>query len=355
MSNTLKNRMEATFFVQADHCNPNGDPDAGNLPRVDAGTGIGYMTDVCIKRRIRDCVMDMYPGVPGMNIIMQKSTNINRFIAEAFEATGAPPFTKPVKKGKDAGEEGENTGRTRTQTDAAREWLCKNFFDVRTFGAVLSTGQNAGQVQGAVQIDFSKSIDPIIPDNIGITRACVAKDAKDALTTAEYAAWEEKNPHLRTMGRKCFVPFALYRVNLHVSANLAARTGFTEADFNALVEVISRMFDDNLSSSKSGLSLVGPVIIFKHVGDPDKPVDVQERQARLGRAPAQNLFELVTVERKNGAEREPTSRNDYDARIDLQSVPRGIEVGFFSYGDDEITWGEIPTSARWLKALSADD
>lgn len=223
------------------------------------------------------------------------------------------------------------------------------FYDVRTFGAVLSTGPNAGQVRGPVQISFARSIDPILPLDISITRMVVADGDKDK-DSAYYEALEKETPEdrLRTMGRKQFISYGLYEVRGFISANLAAETGFDDADLKALFEAILNMYEHDRSASKGEMSVISPLIIFKHIGT-DADDAQRTRQAKLGCAPAHKLFELVEIQKKAEIEY-PRSYKDYNCSIRLDAVPSGVEVGFMENPFDAVIWGNLPAGSDWLKA-----
>lgn len=325
----IKNRYEFIYYVACTNANPNGDPDMGNAPRIDPQTMKGYITDVATKRRIRNYVDMAYAGEEGMNIIIQQATNINRHIARAKREAGF----EDCAKGKDA-------------VYAGRKKACELFYDVRTFGAVMSTGPNAGQVRGPVQITFGKSLDAILPLDISITRMAVA-EGKD-MTVEEYQKWEDERPEdaLRTMGRKQIIPFGLYEVRGFVSANLTGETGFDERDLGILFEAILNMYEHDRSSSKGEMAVVSPLIIFKHVGTDGNEAQ-RARQAKLGCAPAHKLFELVRVSKKEGVDA-PRSYRDYDASVRLDAVPNGVQMGFLSTPDGEIRWGELPEGEDWF-------
>lgn len=325
----IQNRYEFMYFVSCTNANPNGDPDMGNTPRVDPQTMQGYITDAATKRRIRNYVDTAYQGENGMNIIIQQSTNLNRFIAQAKRAAGV-----------------EDCAKTKNEIYKGRQKACELFYDVRTFGAVMSTGPNAGQVRGPVQITFGKSLDPVLPLDISITR--VQATMGDPSTVEEYLEQEENTPNdkLRTMGRKQFIPFGLYEVRGFISANLAAETGFDEHDLNVLFEAILNMYEHDHSASKGEMSVVSPLIIFKHVGT-DTDENQRQRQAKLGCAPAHKLFELVDVHKKPEVEF-PRSYLDYDALVRLEQVPKGVQIGFQSGPYDEIVWDKLPESEHWF-------
>jgi CRISPR-associated protein Csd2 len=327
----IKNRYEFMYYVSCTNANPNGDPDMGNTPRIDPETMQGYITDVATKRRIRNYVDMAYHDEAGMNIIIQQATNINRHIARAKREAGV----EECAKGKEAVYEG-------------RRKACELFYDVRTFGAVMSTGPNAGQVRGPVQITFGKSLDPVLPLDISISRMAVADKVKDNATVEEYEAWEaeQSEDKLRTMGRKQFIPFGLYEVRGFISANLAAETGFDDNDLRILFESILNMYEHDRSASKGEMAVVSPLIIFQHVGT-DSDEDQRARQAKLGCAPAHKLFDLVKVQKKAAVEY-PRSYRDYAATVQLDKVPKGVRVGFQSAAFGEITWDALPEGEDWF-------
>ena len=230
---------------------------------------------------------------------------------------------------------------------AGRKKACELFYDVRAFGAVMSTGPNAGQVRGPVQITFGTSLDPILPMDISITRMAVTENVKED-TVEAYLELEKNTPEdkLRTMGRKQLIPFGLYEVRGFISANLAAETGFDENDLNILFEAIMNMYEHDHSASKGEMAVVSPLIIFKHVGtDTDEAQRV--RQAKLGCAPAHKLFELVKVTKKPEVE-SPRSYHDYDATVNFNKMPAGVEIGFKEDEFSPIVWNELPESESWF-------
>lgn len=326
----IQNRYEFMYYVACTNCNPNGDPDMGNTPRIDPQTMQGYLTDVSTKRRIRNYVQMACAGEDGMEIIVQQSTNLNRHIARAKREAGF----EDCAKGKEA-------------VYAGRRKACELFFDVRTFGAVMSTGPNAGQVRGPVQITFGKSLDPILPLDISITRMATAEKYGDNTVEAyleqEQAESEDK---LRTMGRKQIIPFGLYEVRGFISANLAGETGFDDHDLKILFEAILNMYEHDHSASKGEMAVVSPLIIFKHVGT-DSDAKQRVRQAKLGCAPAHKLFDLVKVEKKADV-RYPRSYHDYTASVNLDAVPAGVEIGFQSSAFGDITWNRLPEEESWF-------
>ncbi len=322
----IDNRYEFLFYVQCRNGNPNGDPDLGNTPRMDPEDAHGYITDVAIKRRLRNYVQVAYAGEPGMEMLVRSASNINTGIAKAKEAAGV----EACAKGKD-------------EVYAGRRKACEMFYDVRTFGAVMSTGPNAGQVRGPVQIQFGRSIDPIQALDISITRMATADKAGGAKTAAEYVAWEQAQDEdsLRTMGRKQLIPYGLYEVRGYISANLAQETGFDEEDLKVLFEAILNMYEHDRSASKGEMSVVTPLIVFRHTGT-DSNLEQRKRQAKLGCAPAHRLFDLVRVQRKEGVVY-PRSIQDYVGTVALDRRPKGVDVGFVTSPYEEIRWNEIPT------------
>ena len=327
----IKNRCEFMYFVACTNANPNGDPDMGNTPRIDPQTMQGFITDVATKRRIRNYIQTAYAGEPGMNIIVQQSTNLNRHIAEAKRAAGA-----------------EDCAKEKEAVYAGRKKACELFYDVRAFGAVMSTGPNAGQVRGPVQITFGKSLDPVLPMDISITRMAVADTIKDG-KVEDYLKKEAETPEdkLRTMGRKQLIPFGLYEVRGFISANLAAETGFDGEDLKALFEAILNMYEHDHSASKGEMSVVSPLIIFKHVGTDTDEVQ-RAKQAKLGCAPAHKLFELVHVRKKADVEFARSYR-DYDAEVDASRVPAGVEIGFQSNPYGPVCWRSLPEGEDWFR------
>lgn len=326
----IQNRYEFLYYLSCINSNPNGDPDMGNAPRLDPETMQGYITDVATKRRIRNYIQTAYAGQPGMNIIVQQGTNINRLIAEARREAGV-----------------EESAKDKNAVYKGRKKACQMFYDVRTFGAVMSTGPNAGQVRGPVQITFGKSLDPVLPLDVSITRMAAAL-GKAGKSLEEYTRLEQNAPEdeLRTMGRKQLIPFGLYEVRGFISANLAAETGFDETDLNALFEAILNMYEHDRSASKGEMDIVSPLIIFKHVGTDTDEIQ-RVRQAKLGCAPAHRLFDLVQVQKKPEISA-PRSYRDYTARVALSKVPSGVEVGFKRDAFSPVVWNTLPENEDWF-------
>ena len=267
--NELKNRIDFVYIFDIQDGNPNGDPDAGNLPRVDAETGMGLVTDVCLKRKVRNYVQVAKELADGYDIFIKEKAVLNNSIDAAHEE-------ETVKSAKD-------------KTMAARDVMCKKFYDVRTFGAVMSTGKNAGQVRGPIQLTFARSIDPIMTSEHSITRMAVATE-KEA---------EKQSGDNHTMGRKATVPYGLYVCHGFISANLAKQTGFSEEDLEIFFDALKNMFDVDRSAAR-GLMSAQKLIVFKH-------------DSVLGNAPANKLFDLVKVEKNcDGVAR---SFSDYQVTI----------------------------------------
>jgi CRISPR-associated protein Csd2 len=313
MSQPVANRHEFLFFFDCENGNPNGDPDAGNAPRIDPEDMHGLVSDVALKRRIRNYVMADRNNVAPYAIFIEHATNLNRKIAAAHEATGGLPGDK---------------GASKDKVRAASQWMCQTFFDVRCFGAVLQTGPKAGQVRGPVQVAFSRSIDPILPLDISITRMAITEDLKGNASSEDYRKSEAEKPEdkLRTMGRKSLIPYGLYCAKGFVSAQLAAETGFCEDDLALLWKALLNMYDLDRSASK-GVMAARKLVIFRHVGTDSDP-EQRKRQARLGCAPAHTLLDLgqvVEVSRKDPA-RSARCFSDYNLTVHRERVPAGVEV-----------------------------
>lgn len=329
-------RYDFMMFLEARNCNPNGDPNAGNLPRQFDANGHGYMTDASIKRRVRDYLGSVYAGQEGMRIFVEDGTTLNRKIAEAKEKAGGS-FDAKKKALTD-------------EVDKARRAACELFWDVRAFGAVMSTGPNAGQVRGPVQISFAETIDQVAPEEISVTRCADVGGGKDLGSAAEYQKFEDEmaDDKKRTIGTKQFIPFGLYQITGHVSANEAAKTGFDMDDLNKLFEALANMFEYLRTASKTGLSLVSPVIVFRHSGDPSKPEEERRRGSYLGCAPAYKLFELVRCERREGIDI-PGSYRDYDLFMSFNEKPEFVDIGIVETLGGGIRYLNGPENLGWLK------
>lgn len=358
----LRNRYEIVSLVQAVACNPNGDPDMDNRPRIDDETGKAFMTDVSIKSRIRGYVDGTKRGETdangnGLDILMRHGESLNRDIAEAV-LDGREDRKVEVKK-----------SNTTEGVMKARAFMLRKYWDVRVFGAVLSTGLNAGQINGPVQFAFSESVDPVTPEIIGITRKAFAVpqgekgDGKFG-TLKEYDDWsaEIADDKKRGMGNKKLIPYALFPVRASVSAGLAKNTGMSEEDFKLLIQAWARMYDYNISASKMGMSVLLPIFVFKHVGTQKNCAD-QDEQARknaekqnasealLGCAPAYQIFELLTAEKRNGVD-VPRSYHDYDVVFHKSKLPDGVIVGIADYSGNiewNIDWDRENRKFDWIK------
>lgn len=282
----INNRYDFIYIFDVQDGNPNGDPDAGNLPRMDAETGEGLVSDVCLKRKIRNYVQVVKGCAEGYDIFIKEKAVLNKAIEGAYE-------DERVKNAKEA-----------DKTDAARDVMCRRYFDVRTFGAVMSTGEktkNAGQVRGPIQLTFGRSVSPIISQEHSITRMAVASDKES----------DKQAGGNRTIGRKSTVPYGLYVARGFVSANLAQQTGFSEEDLDLVWEALSNMFDCDRSAAR-GLMSARRLIVFKH-------------GSVLGNAPANKLFDLVSIEQ---IDKEKTNRSfaDYRIVIDRDNCPANVEI-----------------------------
>jgi len=320
MANTVNNRYEFIYLFDCENGNPNGDPDAGNTPRLDPEDMHGLVSDVALKRRVRNYVQMARGNRMPNAIFVEHATNLNTKIVQSHEQTSGGLNTS-------------GKGTNKKKVEVARKWLCDNFYDVRAFGAVMSTGPNAGQVRGPVQLAFARSLDPILPLELAITRMAVAEDVRGAKSSADYLKWESEQPEneLRTMGRKALIPYGLYRAHGFISAHLAAQTGFTEDDLSLFWEALIRMFEHDRSSSKGLMSVREPVFIFKHIGT-DTDLTQREQQVKLGCAPAHKLFELVEVKKRDGIQ-VPRSFADYEVVFYKSRLPMGVQVNFAISGE----------------------
>ncbi len=312
MPTPIENRYEFLFLFDCENGNPNGDPDAGNAPRLDPQDMRGLVSDVALKRRIRNYVQLARGNEMPNSIFVEHATNLNRPIARAHEETGGLPDAKK--------------GAGKAKVEAAKQWMCQNFFDVRAFGAVMSTGANAGQVRGPVQIAFARSIDPVLALDLSVTRMAVAKDVKGAGSSAEIAAWEAEQPEdqLRTMGRKALIPYGLFLGKGFISAHLAQGTGFSAEDLALLWESLLGMYEHDRSASKGVMTVHRPLYVFRHDGTDGDPVQ-RRRQAMLGCAPAHDLFDLVQVKKREDVNA-PRSFGDYEVTVHRDRVPQGVTL-----------------------------
>ncbi|MDO4470677.1 MAG: type I-C CRISPR-associated protein Cas7/Csd2 [Bacillota bacterium] len=299
MSEVIKNRYEFVVLFDVENGNPNGDPDAGNMPRIDPESGLGLVTDVCLKRKIRNYVETLKEDQEGYKIYIKEDVPLNRSDREAcinlgINDTDEKKVTESLKKLK----------KSDTEADVKiRDYMCQNFYDIRTFGAVMTTfvkaALNCGQVRGPVQIGFARSIDPIVSQEVTITRVAITTE-KDA---------ENKSTE---MGRKSIVPYGLYRVEGYVSANLARKvTGFSEDDLNLLWEAIINMFEHDHSAARGNMA-VRELIVFKH-------------SKELGDCPAYKLFDSIEIRKKDEVEY-PRSYQDYVVEIHEEDIPSSVEM-----------------------------
>lgn len=289
MSTSLNNRYDFVYLFDVQDGNPNGDPDAGNLPRVDPETGHGLVTDVCLKRKVRNFVELVKKDVPPFDIYIKEKAILNQQHERAYQALGVD--TEKV--------EGKRKGGDRV--DDARRWMCQNFYDVRTFGAVMSTGTNCGQVRGPIQLTFSRSISPVVALEHTITRM--------AVTTEKEAASQDGDN--RTMGRKFTIPYGLYRGHGFVSAHLAQQTGFSEDDLALFWESLKNMFEHDRSAARGQMQARG-LYVFKHPNT-------------LGNAPAHQLFDRIVVSQKE-AGKSARSFTDFNVKVEGQNFPGGVEL-----------------------------
>jgi CRISPR-associated protein Csd2 len=275
MNTPIKNRYDFILLFDVKDGNPNGDPDAGNLPRVDPETGRGLVTDVCLKRKIRNFIQMTQGSAKGYDIFVKEKGILNQLIDGAYAACGIDLEKPPTdeKDGKKRNEKGSGQGK---EVDQARAQMCQIYFDIRTFGAVMSTGANAGQVRGPVQLTFGRSVDPIVTLEHCITRMAVATEAES----------EKQSGDNRTMGRKNTVPYGLYVTHGFVSSHLANQTRFTEEDLALLWDAIAKMFEHDRSAAR-GMMATQTLLVFKH-------------DLALGNAPSHKLFELLTITKKTG-------------------------------------------------------
>jgi CRISPR-associated protein Csd2 len=284
MSDVLDKRYEFVLFFEVENGNPNGDPDAGNMPRIDPETSHGLVTDVCLKRKVRNYIELAKKDDPHYDIYVKENAVLNRINEEAYKAQNIKPETKKLPKDAD-------------QAKEIVKYMCQRFYDIRAFGAVMTTEINCGQVRGPVQFSFAKSLDPIVPQEVTITRMAVTNE-KDA----------EKE---RTMGRKHIVPYGLYRAEGYISASLAEKTGYTQEDLNLFWKALMNMFEHDHSAAR-GKMASRKLVIFGH-------------ETTLGNAPAHRLFDLVTAKRKD-EQKPPRAFSDYEIVVNYAEKPEGITI-----------------------------
>lgn len=298
MSNPIKNRFDFLLLFDVQDGNPNGDPDAGNMPRIDAETGRGLVTDVCLKRKVRNYVQLTHADKPSYDVFVKEKAILNRAIEGAYADLGVDLTKAPAneKDGKKRNKEGQGQG---SEVDKARVQMCGKYYDIRTFGAVLTVGANAGQVRGPVQMTFARSVDPVVTLEHSITRMAVTTEAEA----------EKQGGDNRTMGRKNTIPYGLYVAHGFVSAHLAAQTGFSKEDLDLLWAALNNMFEHDRSAAR-GLMTTRKLVIFEH-------------DNALGQASAQSLFDLVTIKRKDET-KPPRAFSDYE--IAIGTPPKGVKI-----------------------------
>lgn len=303
MAEVIHNRYDFVVLFDVENGNPNGDPDAGNMPRMDPETGLGLVTDVCLKRKIRNYVEAAKEDEPGYRIYIKENVPLEQSDKEALTYVGIDDIKTAKKKNPDADIDDIKTAKKKNP-DAdrmLRDFMCSHFFDIRTFGAVMTTfmkgALNCGQVRGPVQLGFARSIDPIAPQEVTLTRVAI---------TTEKDAQSKKTE----IGRKFIVPYALYQVEGYISANLARKvTHFSEEDLALLWQAIINMFENDHSAARGNMA-VRELIVFKHASE-------------LGNAPAYKLFERVHVARKD-THTPPRSYSDYEVQVDTENMPQGV-------------------------------
>jgi CRISPR-associated protein Csd2 len=290
MSSSINNRYDFVLLFDVKDGNPNGDPDAGNLPRTDPETGHGLVTDVCLKRKVRNYVGLVKGENPPFEIYVKEKAILNKQHERAYQAIGVDISGEGTKrKGGD-------------KVDEARQWMCKNFYDIRTFGAVMALGINCGQVTGPVQMTFARSIDQVVPLEHSITRMAVATEAEA----------EKQQGDNRTMGRKFTVPYALYRCHGFISPSLAGQTGFSEDDLTLFWESLSNMFEHDRSAARGEMA-TRKLVVFKH-------------DSSIGNAPAHKLFDLVQVGHASDESKPARAFSDYMVTVNKDSLPAGVTI-----------------------------
>jgi CRISPR-associated protein Csd2 len=308
----IQNRYDFVYIFDVSNGNPNGDPDAGNLPRMDPETNQGLVTDVCLKRKVRNYVSLQANGKEGHNIYVEESSILNEQHRKAYRAVKGD--TKEVNAAKKLSPQSDEEAKALTR------WMCANFFDVRTFGAVMSTGINCGQVRGPIQLGFARSVEPIMPIEISITRMAATNEAEKK----SKVAGEDERTENRTMGRKHIVPYGLYRVHGFINAKLAEQTGFGDEDIALFWEALKSMFEHDRSAARGEMS-ARKLIAFRH-------------ESALGNAHAHDLFERVSVSRVVDGDAFPIGDKrlhnapparafaDYRVNVNSSNLPAGIEV-----------------------------
>ncbi len=300
MNNNIQKRYDFILLFDVKDGNPNGDPDAGNLPRIDGESGHGLVTDVCLKRKIRNYVALKHNELSPYSIFIKEKSVLNNTIEQAYKALGINVNDTPSDPadGKKRNKPGAGQGK---EVDRARQFMCQNFYDIRSFGAVLSTGANAGQVRGPVQLTFGRSIDPIVSLEHSITRMAVATEAEA----------EKQGGDNRTMGRKSTIPYGLYKSFGFISAPLANQTGFTQDDLDLLWESLVYMFEHDRSAARGFMS-TRKLVIFEH-------------SSSMGDAQVQKLFDSVSISRVT-EDKPARDFSDYIITINKDAIPSGIRI-----------------------------
>lgn len=310
----LSHRYDFLYLFDCENGNPNGDPDCGDLPRMDPEDGHGLVSDVALKRRIRNYVQLARENRMPNAIYVQHATHLARRIAQAHEQTANGLVCDP------------QVPPEQTRVDSARQWMCDNFYDVRTFGAVMAWGANAGQVRGPVQLTFARSVSPILPREVVITCSATSKKL-DLRSSEDYLRWEASQPEnqLHTMGRKALIPYGLYAAKGFVSAHLAGQTGFGQADLELLWEALLGMLEHDRSAARGFMSVRG-LYVFQHMGTESNPRQ-RRREAMLGCAPAHKLIELGSVVDIRQKTESPARRfSDYKVSLHRNRLPPGVEL-----------------------------
>ena len=282
--NTINNRYEFVYFFDVENGNPNGDPDAGNMPRIDPETSLGLVTDVSLKRKIRNFVEIVHKDQAPYCIYVKEKAILTKQQEKAYIAL-------------------KDQGNDKPSVEEARAWMCKNFYDVRTFGAVMSLKEfNSGQVRGPVQITFAKSIEPVMPAELSITRMAVATEAEA----------KKQGGDNRTIGKKALIPYGLYRAEGYISAHFAADTGFTEDDLELLWDALINMFDHDHSAARGKMN-ARKLFVFKH-------------ESALGNAPSHKLFDLIDVKRNDDENLPARGFKQYEISINKQDLPQQVDL-----------------------------
>jgi CRISPR-associated protein Csd2 len=287
----LSNRIEFTLLFDVTNGNPNGDPDMGNMPRIDPETRLGLVTDVCLKRKLRNYIEVVKGNQPPYEIYVREKAVLNNQHKRAYERLNITSEPRRLPRKED-------------EARAVTRWMCDTFFDIRTFGAVMSTEVNTGQVRGPVQLAFGRSIDPVQPLNMTITRMAVATEREE----------REQHGDNRTMGDKWIVPYGLYRTHGFVSAHLAEKTGFSEDDFALLCQGLTEMFEHDRSASRGEMACRG-LYLFRH-------------ENKLGNAPAHRLFDLIKITKNEalGKDQPPRTFSDYHVAVHREGLPTGVTL-----------------------------